>query len=179
GWILPMGSEYGMATPFWHARAEDFAAAQEEDGLLEPIREINRQAGLLADGEDRTLRRLRAGATGAVALRNSDASPGHLVVVNRDSEDEFSVPVATDVARFGLTPARPDSPTQRIPPASGLVVPLAPAAPVLSQPPGSPRAADVGRERIAIETVAPSVEEGRFAAKALAGEAVVVTADII
>jgi starch synthase (maltosyl-transferring) len=178
GWLLPMGYEYGMEAPFGHARAEDFRAASAGVGLLDAVRETNRQAALLPDGEQRSLRMLCATSAGATALRSSGGAHGHLVILNRDSENELPARVAQDAARLGLVP-EPSNEIQPVPPASGIVVALGTAAPILTRP-AADAPFDAGEwARLAIENVQPSVEGGRFAAKRSVGEPCVVTADII
>lgn len=177
GWLMPMGFEFGMETPFLTAESEDFEAARQgSKDLRGAVRAANQAAGTLAGGQSGTIRPLQLGAGLNQFLRATPSSL-HLVLLNRDLVDDAAADTVLIAARFGAVPACASPCT--LPPATGTVVPLSDSAPVLSGAPDAPsdRIA-LAADRIAIEAVSPTVDDGRFPIKRSVGEEVEVSADI-
>ncbi|KRE11149.1 hypothetical protein ASE63_20745 [Bosea sp. Root381] len=180
GWLMPMGFEHGMETPFLHARAEDFAAATRGSTDLEAavVAANEAAADLSGGGGGNAMRPLALKETlDAVARRTADGTR-HLVLLNRDLINAASVDVDLLAARLGAVPATG--------PAELELAPATGAALLLDDRPGVMDAASalpgqreqLEAQRIAIEAVSPSVDGGRFAAKRCVGDIVEVTADI-
>lgn len=178
GWLLPMGFEYGMETPFLHATAEDFRLARSgTTDLRDAIREINQQCSRLAAGDRRSLRPIELGEHSAVMLRQSSAGP-QLAVLNRDTVNEMPLAAAREVARFGIALAVDDADQQSLPPASGALIDLKASKAILPTQHDLPGRSELERDRIAIENIQPAVDGGRFPVKRSVGDLVEVTADI-
>lgn len=179
GWLMPMGCEYGIETPFLHAKPEDFAAARQgSTDLREAVRALNEQASQLPAEEAGTMRPLSRGEASDVVLRRTGAGSQHLVILNRDLVNERAVDLELAAAQLGMVPATGKR-VLKLAPAMAAVVGLKDGAPVQSAAPGPPDKRDaLERGRIAIERVRPAVDGGRFAVKRGVGDVVEVTADI-
>ena len=199
GMLVPMGFEYATRRAFHPARADpnEFETARQEAGLdlSDAIREANHLADAVAavcpDGDMRAL----TGPGDAVsALLRADAADVRvarravMVLANPSLSHPAPLPFPLDQAPPAA--GAPFDQPERLNGSLELREPLAPgevraltyrrARPV-RQPVRRTDAAIQGAAapRIAIEAVSPSLEDGRFAAKRLTGESVVIGADII
>ena len=179
GWLMPMGFEHGMETPFLHAEAEDFAAAtQGSTDLRAAVLAANQAAAELAGGKGNAMRPLDLEGPLEAVARSTASGARHLVVLNRDLVNAALVDVDLLAARLGAAPATGPAELE-LAPATGAAVPLADRAGVTGPGAASPgQRKDLEEQRIAIEAISPSVDGGRFAAKRGVGDLVEVTADI-
>lgn len=177
GWLMPMGFERGLDTPFLHAEPEDMPEADvEAGGLAAAVRAANDAAALLPQGTDRSQRLLARSGSTATVLRRADAAAS-LALLNTDPVNAATLDPSLSAAGFGL--AAEEAKAVALPPAWGVVLALSEAEPVRGPAPAGPEdRAQLSATRIAIEAVSPAVEDGRFAVKRSAGETVKVTADI-
>lgn len=180
GWLMPMGFEHGMETPFLHAKAEDFAAASRgSTDLGAAVLAANEAAaGLPGGGGGNAMRPLALEETLDVVARRTADGTRHLVLLNRDLVNAASVDVDLLAARLGAAPAT--GPAEReLAPATGTALLLEDRPGVMASASDLPgRREQLEAQRIAIEAVSPSVDGGRFAAKCGVGDLVEVTADI-
>lgn len=179
GWLMPMGFEYGIESPFQHAAPEDFAVARAGTADLRgSVQGVNAQASALELDPDGQMRPLRLSERVSVVLRQGEVTAPRLLVINRDPVNAFPFAIEAQTARLGLSPARASEVLQ-LPPASAASVDLRPTQPVLAaEPVPLPQRATVARDRIAIEGVQPVADGGRFPVKRCIGDIVTVTADI-
>ena len=177
GWLMPMGFEHGLEIPFIHAEPEDLVPQSGSVGpLVKAIRAANEGAAAQPMGQDRSLRVLSEAGASPIILRRADGA-ATLTLLNADPINTATFEARLPVAGLGLTPSETEPVT--VPPAWGAVLALEATAPVRSPAPATPEDRDEQEAaRIAIESVSPSVEGGRFAAKRSAGESVLVSADI-
>lgn len=179
GWLMPMGFEYGMETPFLHAIAEDFGAASRgSTDLQAAVLAANEAAATIPPGRGVSMRALQLGGELDVIARPTEAGSEHLILLNRDLVNTVSADVDLLAARLGAVPAARYA-RQELPPATGTAVPLSTRPAILSEG----LATLAGREslekqRIAIEAVSPTIDGGRFPVKRSSGDVVEVTADI-
>jgi starch synthase (maltosyl-transferring) len=176
GWLMPMGYEFGLEVPFLQAAPEDFVQRAAPDAAMEQtVRAANDGAAALPVGAAASVRRL-GGDRPAVVLR--EAGPAAcLVLLNEDPVNAVTLDLRASAARRGLVPVGDETVT--LPPAWGVVMPLAEASVIKTPAPRTPEdRAQLAATRIAIEAVSPTVDGGRFAVKRSAGETVQITADI-
>ncbi len=183
GLLMPMGFEASETRP-WDPRRDTPADYPLDSALAAEIRAANR---LGASGIPRILSSPDAGALAFVRsesdLRYADEAT--LTIVNTALRRRTTTPLAPLVAamggRFDAGDMTPDG-VVPLEPGELRMVPLRALPPVtLERPPLSltaKRAAEESR-RIGIERITPSVDEGRFPAKRIAGEVVTVEADIL
>jgi starch synthase (maltosyl-transferring) len=183
GLLMPMGFE-ASETRAWDPR-RDIPA----DYALEPTlaAEIKAANGLGAAGVPRILSSPDAAVLAFVRseadLRTADQAT--LTIVNtalrRRTTAALAPLIATIGGRFGAAEAGPET-TIALEPGELRMIALQPRAPVaLERPPlrtTAWRAAEEWR-RIGIERITPSIDDGRFAPKRIAGEIVTVAADIL
>jgi starch synthase (maltosyl-transferring) len=206
GWLMPMGFEYGVGEPFSYRsgsaeqyRAACAAARFDLSAEIVQANALQQHTPLLATvGELRALS--GAGANVAVLLRGEcpdprDAREAALFIANPD----LSAPAFVEPARFldgvpgSFTAFKPLTSTCTTLPVPLEAFVLAPgearllrakANPCVKLRDSSKRAATaaimeaLAAPRIAIESVSPSVDGGRFVVKRVVGEAVEVTAAI-
>ncbi|PMS37257.1 starch synthase (maltosyl-transferring) [Trinickia symbiotica] len=206
GWLLPMGFEYGIAEPLSYRSGspEQYrkacAAAQFDLGAeIAQANSLQQHTPVLrTTGELRALS--GAGANVAALLRGEcrdlrNAREAALLIANPD----LNTPAFVDPARFldGVpgsftafkpmtsactTPAEPLEPFLLAPGEARLF--RASANPSVTMRHGSKRAATaaileaIAAPRIAIESVSPSIDGGRFVAKRVVGEEVEISAAI-
>ncbi|MEZ2409290.1 alpha-1,4-glucan--maltose-1-phosphate maltosyltransferase [Bosea sp. RCC_152_1] len=181
GWLLPMGYEYGMDTPFVSARREDYLAAQAQPwNLQSSIRTVNEQAEALGSRRAGwpSMRPLALDARSTVMLRQFGRDAAHLVEINRNPVEYTAIQSSEYAARLAAVfPSGLE--TTPIPPGSGRVIILSTdrmGARERQVPLGDRE--ELAASRIAIENVSPVVDNGRFPVKRVAGDQVTVSADI-
>jgi starch synthase (maltosyl-transferring) len=206
GWLMPMGFEYGVGEPLSYrsGSAEQYRAAFavarfDLSAEIAQANALQQHTPLLATvGELRALS--GAGANVAVLLRGEcpdlrDAREAALFIANPD----LSAPAFVEPASFldgvpgSFTAFKPLTSACTTPPDPLEAFVLAPgearlfrakASPCVTLRDSSKRAATaavmeaLAAPRIAIESVSPSVDGGRFVVKRVVGEAVEVTAAI-
>ena len=182
GWFMPMGLEAGLDTPFASARREDYEAARQGSLDRRPaIRAANAEAAAFEGRRARFpgQRPLLLAQDRSIVLRKAGIGAGHLVQINRDPVNVAEPDWRKRAAAVDAVPGADEAAGGPIPPASGRVVPLVAARP---SHPGDGVPLEDRRElaaaRIAIETVRPTVDGGRFPVKRRMGDSVAVTADI-
>ena len=180
GWLMPMGYEYGVANSDLRKYTaptdfEQFIEGSSMD-LTQQISEANQRQKMLASAA--RLMRLIARNSHLTTIHRPDRDgPGHMIAVNTGDLSVLDGDLRKSCARIGA--ALVAKPAQTIEPHNLVVVELHPAAPVL---PASAEVQTVDMAvvspRIAIERVAPSVEDGKYPAKRIVGDTVRVEADI-
>ncbi|WP_291547645.1 alpha-1,4-glucan--maltose-1-phosphate maltosyltransferase [Bosea sp. (in: a-proteobacteria)] len=181
GWMMPMGFEFGLDTPFASARREDDRAARQGGLDRRPaIRATNAEAASFESQRARYPRQrpLLLAKDRSVVLRKAGTGAGHLVQINRDPINLAEPAWRERAAAVDAAPGDGTS-SDALPPASGQVMPLVAARP--GEPDGAVPIAgrpELAAARIAIENVRPMIDGGRFPVKRRMGDSVAVTADI-
>jgi starch synthase (maltosyl-transferring) len=186
GWMLPMGAEFG-ALSHMDPRREDAGALAKMAGsalfdLSSVIIAVNRQRAVL--GAPRVLSSPAAPIT-AILRSAEDARFAHhasFVLINNDLHHPQDVPVPPLLAAAGgrFLPFRPDEELRLLPGGVAVFEAEATLPILLSGAPLADAASHNARNpRLAIEAVTPSVDDGRFPVRRIAGEMVNVEADII
>jgi starch synthase (maltosyl-transferring) len=187
GWMMPMGFEFGAAREMDPARdrPEDFARLMAEApfDLSAEIAAANSRCASSPEKAASELRSLSPPGAPVAALLLGSARHGQqqLVLANAGLDDPVRVPLAPLLTASGLDgalidDAGPDG-AVTIGPAEVRMLRISPAPPIGRTGPTAVEAAEM--PRIAVEAVAPSVDDGRFPAKRLVGEMVEVAADLI
>lgn len=179
GWLMPMGFEWS-ATRQMDDRHDVVAPIPAEPRLAAEIVTANQPA---AAGRARPLGGAGSSPLSFVRAPEDLRFAGHamLTVINTDLAHRVRVdPIAFLAATEGRFVPTSKEPVELAPGDAHCfaLTPSAPVVPVMTRLVETAReAADWGR--IGIEKVTPSVDDGRFAAKRLAGELVTVEADIL
>jgi starch synthase (maltosyl-transferring) len=181
GWMMPMGFEFGAAREMDAARdrPEDFArlVAEAPFDLSAEIAAANAH-GAASREASAELRSLSPPGAPVAALLLGGR---RLVVANASLDDAVRVKLAPLLTASGLDgalidDAEPDG-VITIGPAEVRTLQISPAPPIGRAERSAVEAAAM--PRVAVEAVAPSVDDGRFPAKRLVGEIVEVSADLI
>ena len=191
GLLVPMGFEYGASTPldptYGDAGGLDRFRTNAPFDLTEEIRRIN---GKIAARQTRlatSIRLITSGDKKAAAILRADSddlrSAGKvtMAIVNKDLRHFTPVPAqAMDAALSGFAPSpeQEDLLARKLHPAEVRLVAAAPTAPVKISTPADAVTSAVASPRIAIEDIAPAVDDGRFPIKRIVGDLVRVEADI-
>ncbi len=199
GWIMPMGTEFATSRRLDPARdkPEDFQSLRQSPvyDCADDIRAANAlSASTKLDASDQPGRLISSpGADIAAILQSSGTgASARLIVVNADLSAATPVDAASLLARTARSIARyryvqpadggvvlPDSTIVLEPGEVRLLVPADCPVPQKRRVPRVPAAKAVGAPRLAIESITPAVDAGRFPVKRLVGERVVVEADLI
>ncbi|HTV90092.1 MAG TPA: maltotransferase domain-containing protein, partial [Stellaceae bacterium] len=193
GWMMPMGFEFGATRDMDAARdrPEDFErlVAEAPFDLSADIATTNSRCAATSHGSAASIRSLTPPDAPAAALLvqgRANRAP-RLVLANASLDDPVRLELAPLLIASGLDGALVDDPAGGVPTGPDATITIAPAeilllhvaaAPPISRPQRSAVEA-AATSRIAIEAVAPSIDEGRFPAKRLVGELVEVAADLI
>jgi starch synthase (maltosyl-transferring) len=197
GWVIPMGFEFGATRQMDAARdrPDDFIrlVADAPFDLSGEIAAANLRCASSSEDGATTVRNLSPPDAPAAALLVSSLVDGsgicrtRLVLANASLDDPVRVPLAPLLTASGLAGvATDDDPAEKLAgpddtftlaPAEVCTLRVARMAPIVPDARDALEAAAM--PRIAIESVMPSVESGRFAAKRLVGELVEVSADLI
>jgi starch synthase (maltosyl-transferring) len=177
GWLMPMGFEAGLDTPFLHAEPEDIQDGQgSANELAVGIRAANDAVAALPRGRTSSMRLLALGGSSATVLRQAGEAAS-LALLNTDPVNAVTLDASLSAAGLGFSAAVAEA--VELPPAWGAVLGLEEAPPIRGAAPLAPDdRTELAAGRIAIEAVSPSVDGGRFGVKRSAGETVQVTADI-
>ncbi len=196
GWMMPMGFEFGAARDMDAARdrPEDFVRLVfgAPFDLSSEIAAVNTLYASSQE-EEGAVRSLSPPGAPATALLVSGRTFGAanyrplLVLANASLDDPVRVPIAPLLTASGLDGAALEDEANPVPlgpdsalilgPAEVRTMRLAKTAPIGRPEHNAIEAATM--PRVAIEAVAPSVDNGRFATKRLVGEVVEVAADLI
>jgi starch synthase (maltosyl-transferring) len=198
-WLMPMGFEYGASRAMDAARdrPEDFArlVADAPFDLTGEIAAANaRHANPSWPRAARPAQVVSpplAGATAMLLPSGGDgAEPARLLMVNSRLDAPARIAVSPLLVAGGIAgvllddqaggaPLGPDA-AIALGPGEFKVLELCPTAPVAAAPAEEPAAAAAAAaSRIAIEAVAPAVDDGHFPVKRIVGEIVEVSADLI
>ena len=199
GWMMPMGFEFRCGARDMDAardRPEDFVriVAEAPFDLSVDIAAANARCYAASEDIAGSVRSLAPPEAPAAALLVAGAMNGtaakhgpRLVLANTSLDDPVRVPLAPLLTASGLAGALVDDDDTGLSAGPDGAITIAPAevrvlhlsaAPPIGRPQRSAVEAATG-PRIAIETVTPSVDDGRFPAKRLVGELVDVAADLI
>jgi starch synthase (maltosyl-transferring) len=180
GWLMPMGFEFEMEAPFIEARPEDFeeASSHKTDELQDEIRRLNQALASHTAAGSRSLRGLDLRSDFAAIVRVENERPARLVLLNRDPINACE----PDIDRLAAkVEARPEGTTfdRHLPAAAGTLIALSASQPVENGAGAFPlERIRLDGDRLAIETVIPAVDNGRFAVKRTVGDLVAIEADI-
>ena len=196
GWMMPMGFEYGATRDMDAARdrPEDFERLVDEApfDLSADIAAANAQDGNGKDGAAsvRSLSPPEAPAAALLVSGRANGAAGHaplLVLANASLDHPVRVPLAPLLTVSGLDGALLDDDAGAqsagpdgaitVGPAEVRTLRVTMTAPVARAAQNPREAAEL--PRVAIEGVAPSIDDGRFPVKRLVGEMVQVGADLI
>jgi starch synthase (maltosyl-transferring) len=188
GLMVPMGFEYGAATPLDPTYGDGSGLRKLRYDLAfdisSEIRVANTEIGK-ADHKRAPALRLIRNANGPVsALLQSEAqdlrsaSNVRFILLNRDLRRSAPAPVtALREAASGFLPVTTDAAALRLRAGETLVIEGKAPAPITSRPTLDAEQAIVS-PRLAIENIMPRVDDGRFPVKRVVGEIVTVEADI-
>ncbi len=179
-WMMPAGFETGATVPLDPRRSVPQDLAGDLAGDLADMADVAaavRAANSSAAPPASPARPVAAPGLAATAFVHGRRRPAALVLVNPDLTQTRTVSVAQAAAALGCEP--PGELT--LDPAEVRSLPLVPMRPIRvgRHPRATTAAAAAAAERIGIEMIAPSVDNGQFAVKRTAGDTVVVEADIV
>ncbi|TLX04252.1 alpha-1,4-glucan--maltose-1-phosphate maltosyltransferase [Rhizobium sp. MHM7A] len=188
GLMVPMGFEYGAATPLDPTHGDGSGLRRLRHDLAfdisSEIRVANAEIGRAGHARAPSLRLIR-NANGPVSalvqseeqdLRN--ASNVRFVLINRDLRRSASAPMtALREAASGYLPAAADGAVLRLRAGETRIIEAKAPAPIESRPALDVEQA-IASPRLAIENIMPRVDDGRFPVKRVVGETVTVEADI-
>jgi starch synthase (maltosyl-transferring) len=191
GWLMPMGFEVAAMQPLpaAHARPGLLAAWRREApfDLTAAVAAANAaRAGLPGDGGGRLLSGSGADVIAVLRGAAADARRACVVLLNADLAAAREVAVSSLLPgagiplaglREGKTVFDPAA-MVRLAPAEARILEAVPAGPV-RQPIGRGARVAAAAPRIGIESIAPAVGGGPFAARRLVGEVVTVEADLL
>jgi starch synthase (maltosyl-transferring) len=198
GWMMPMGFEFGASRDMDAARdqPEDFVriVAEAPFDLSADIAAANARCSAASEDIAGSIRNLAPPEAPAAALLVTGAANGtaanhgpRLVLANASLDDPVRIPLAPLLTASGLDGALVDDDATGVSAGPDGAITIAPAEVRLlhisvAPPIGRPQRNAVEAATmplIAIETITPSVDDGRFPAKRLVGELVNVAADLI
>lgn len=182
-WLMPSGFEHGavhredLANGLWHRARYD---------ITDTVREANSARATLPALAHGSPRRISAPHAPLALLWEAKGQPGRELVLANPSLVRPARLTASQV--LGLLP-EPGSPPPDVfdaegrlslAPAEVRMLSLHKAAPVRQPLPEGAHAAELATlaPRIAIEAIAPAVDDGRFAVKRIVGQEMTVTADV-
>jgi starch synthase (maltosyl-transferring) len=181
GWLMPMGYEYGVVNSDLRVYTAPKNFEQFVEGspieLTQQIMEANQRQKMLVSAGPR-MRQIAQSANLTTIHRPDRDGPGHMIAINPGDRDLTNVDLRRSGARIGAAVAA--APRQAIEAHSLVVVELRPATPILpasSEVPSVDTA--IASPRIAIETITPTVDNGKYAVKRIVGDIVSVEADIL
>jgi len=180
GWLMPMGFEFELEAPFIEARREDFeeASSHRTDELQEQIRVLNQALAMHSIAAHRSLRALELRDDFAAVVRVENERPARLVLLNRDPINACEPQIDQLAAKVECRPERM-AVERHLPAAAGTLIALAASSPVQSNSMAPPQERTrLEADRLAIEAVTPTIDNGRFAVKRTVGDLVAVEADI-
>ncbi len=183
GLLMPMGFEASETRP-WDPRRDSIAAYEPDAALAADIQAVNRL------DDSGTPRILSGPDSWALAFVRSEADLRYadratLTIVNTGLRRRRTASLAPLIAatggRFEPQGLAPDGTLTLEPAELRMVTLIARPAATVERPPLGHTALRAAAEerRIGIERVTPSVDQGRFAAKRIAGEVVTVEADVL
>jgi starch synthase (maltosyl-transferring) len=197
GWLMPMGFEFGAARDMDAARdrPEDFARVVAEPAfdLTAEITAANSRSAASEEAAGASVRGLSPPEAPAAALLVTGSADGRanqrprLVLANASLDTSVRVSIAPLLMASGLDGAVLDNEPATEPLDLDGALVIAPAEVRTLRIAGTPPIPRAERNpveaatmpRVAIENVAPTVDDGRFPAKRLVGDTVEVSADLI
>ncbi|HEX2148333.1 MAG TPA: maltotransferase domain-containing protein [Pseudorhizobium sp.] len=192
GLMIPMGFEYGASTPLDQMCGDGLGLAGFRDrsafDISGEIRAVNAMLGKsVGDFERRPFTLISASNTSAVAILQSDredlrtSDKVRAIIVNRDLRRSAAPPLNAiqQVASSFLPLMEKEGSTgPRLMPGEIRILEGQASKPIQSASPLPDLTLAAAAPRLAIEKIAPSVDEGRFSVKRVVGERVRVEADI-
>jgi len=194
GIMIPMGLEWGASVSMDRRGASD--SVPDKAGQSKFANEIRDAIGLTnalaLRGITGEMRTLTAPDQVVTALLRSDTADvrqaGRCVtaLINTDFQHEQSLPIALDplppsagIAAIADLPLSTDRDWQSaLAPGEIRLIDVRPSAPLKTRRSTTERSALIKLPRIVIDNVAPTVDQGRFAAKRVIGDAITVEADV-
>jgi starch synthase (maltosyl-transferring) len=195
GIMIPMGLEWGAIVSMDRRGVSDdnIPARAGQAKFATEVREaIGLTNALALRGIAGEMRSLTAPDQVVTALLRSDTidvrQAGCCVtaLINTDFQHEHSLPIALDplppsagIAAVGDAPLSTDRDWQSaLAPGEIRLIDVRPSAPLRTRRSATERSALTKLPRIVIDNVAPTVDQGRFAAKRVVGETIVIEADV-
>lgn len=187
GLMVPIGFEYGAATPLDPTHGDGSGLRRLRHDLAfdisSEIRVANAEIGRSGHARAPSLRLIRNANGPVSALVQSEeqdlrsASNVRFVLINRDLRRSASAPMtALREAASGYLPVAADA-VLRLRAGEMRIIEAKAPEPIASRPAIDVEQA-IASPRLAIESIMPRVDDGRFPVKRVAGEAVTVEADI-
>ncbi|ABC94167.1 putative alpha amylase protein (plasmid) [Rhizobium etli CFN 42] len=188
GLMVPMGFEYGAATPLDPTHGDGSGLRRLRHDLAfdisSEIRVANAEIGRAGHAHAPSLRLIRNANGPVSALVQSEerdlrcASNVRFVLINRDLRRSASAPMtALREAASGYLPVAADGAVLRLRAGETRIVESKAPEPITSRPPLDVEQA-IASPRLAIENIMPRVDDGRFPIKRVVGEMATVEADI-
>ncbi|AGS26307.1 alpha-1,4-glucan--maltose-1-phosphate maltosyltransferase [Rhizobium etli] len=188
GLMVPMGFEYGAATPLDPTHGDGSGLRRLRHDLAfdisSEIRVANAEIGRVGHAHAPSLRLIRNANGPVSALLQSEerdlrsASNVRFVLINRDLRRSASAPMtALREAASGYLPVAADGAVLRLRAGETRIVESKAPEPITSRPPLDVEQA-IASPRLAIENIMPRVDDGRFPIKRVVGETATVEADI-
>src|SRR5215471_19302742 len=195
GIMIPMGLEWGAIVAMDRRGRSDnnVSAKASRAKFATEVREaIGLTDALALRGIAGEMRALTAPDQVVTALLRSDTidvrQAGRCVtaLINTDFEHEHSLPIALDplppsagIAAVGDAPLSTDRDWQSaLAPGEIRLIDVRPSTPLRTRRSATERSALTKLPRIVIDDVAPTVDQGRFAAKRVVGETIAIEADV-
>jgi starch synthase (maltosyl-transferring) len=195
GIMIPMGLEWGAIVSMDRRGVSDdnIPARAGQTKFATEVREaIGLTNALALRGIAGEMRSLTAPDQVVTALLRSDTidvrQAGRCVtaLINNDFQHEHSLPIALDplppsagIAAVGDAPLSTDRDWQSaLAPGEIRLIDVRPSAPLKTRRSATERSALTKLPRIVIDNVAPTVDQGRFAAKRVVGETIAIEADV-
>ncbi|MEF3130607.1 alpha-1,4-glucan--maltose-1-phosphate maltosyltransferase [Rhizobium sp. 268] len=188
GLMVPMGFEYGAATPLdpTHGNRAGLRGLRHDLAfdLSSEIRRANSEIGTIDHAPASSLRLIRNANGPVSALLQSEvqdlrsADNVRFILLNRDLRRSAPAPVtALREAASGFLPVAADGGVLRLRAGEALVIQGKAPTPITSRPALEITQATAS-PRLAIENITPRVDDGRFPVKRVVGDIVTVEADI-
>ncbi|ANK88847.1 MULTISPECIES: alpha-1,4-glucan--maltose-1-phosphate maltosyltransferase [unclassified Rhizobium] len=188
GLMVPMGFEYGAATPLDPTHGDGSGLRKLRHDLAfdisSEIRVANAEIGRAGQARAPSLRLIRNANGPVSALVQSEeqdlrsASNVRFVLINRDLRRSASAPMtALREAASGYLPVAADGAVLRLRAGETRIIESKAPEPIASRPALDVEQA-IASPRLAIENIMPRVDDGRFPVKRVIGETVTVEADI-
>ncbi|MBB3444340.1 maltotransferase domain-containing protein [Rhizobium sp. BK379] len=184
GLLVPMGFEFGAGLPLdpTHGHGEGLRRLRAEGAfdLTSALRE------LMAVRSSQAMQLVNCDTTSQVSILSQadaadlrTAATVRLIAVNRDLRRSALLPeTILNRAVSPFVPVDPGASGQRLEPGEVRLIPTRARASVTAEQGDLPLAEATRSARIAIEKIAPQVDEGRFPVKRIVGDTMVVEADI-
>lgn len=195
GLMIPMGFEFGVPMPLdpTHGTGDGIRGLQAMGcyDLAAEIREANRETANTEVGSAPHLRLISSGSGSVIAFLQSEqedlraAAAIRIILLNRDARRSTLASLSTlREAASGFLPLAGadneniETSSLRLKPAEFRLLEGSPSQPVVNALAVPEAVKAAANPRLAIESISPTVDEGRFPIKRVLGETIIVEADL-